>query len=75
MPKDSAWWKFRLAVLDVPSAAAELGVSREYIRRLVRENRVRGVRVGQAWAIEATSWKAFKRRPRRRGRPRRRRRR
>jgi excisionase family DNA binding protein len=71
---DAAWWKFRLAVLDVTSAAAELGVSPEYIRRLVRAGRLRGVRVGRAWAIEATSWEAFKRRPRRPGRPRKRRR-
>jgi excisionase family DNA binding protein len=66
---DQAWWKLRLAVLDVTSAAAELGVSREYVRRLVRDGRVRGVRVGASWAIEAASWEDFKRRPRVPGRP------
>lgn len=75
MEKDHAWWKFRLAVLDVTSAAAELRVSREYIRRLIREDRIRGVRVGQVWAIDQTSWEAFKRKPRRRAQPSRRKRR
>jgi excisionase family DNA binding protein len=65
---DAAWWKLRLAVLDVSSAAAELGVSTGYVRRLLRQGRIRGVRVGNAWAIEARGWEDFKRRPRRPGR-------
>jgi excisionase family DNA binding protein len=67
--KDPAWWKFRLAVLGVRDAAAEAGVSAEYVRRLIRQGRIRAVRVGNSWAIEAANWEAFKRQPRRPGRP------
>jgi excisionase family DNA binding protein len=67
--KDQAWWKFRLAVLGVRDAAAEAGVSAEYVRRLIRQGRIRAVRVGNSWAIEAADWEAFKRQPRRPGRP------
>ena len=67
--KDPAWWKFRLALLGVRDAAAEAGLSAEYVRRLIREGRIRAVQVDNSWAIDAASWEAFKRQPRRSGRP------
>lgn len=56
--------------LSVPEAAAELGVSVGRVRKLLREERIVGQKLGiKTWAIPATEVKRFKKIPRPTGRP------
>ena len=45
--------------LTIPSAAAHSGYSEQYVRKLVRNGRVRGLQVGLTWLIEIASLERY----------------
>jgi excisionase family DNA binding protein len=53
----------------VSEAAAELKASDAYVRRLLLQHRLYGIKVGPVWAILPEDLEEFKRRRRGRGRP------
>ena len=48
-----------MALLSVPEAAAQSGLSRSYIRRLVSKGALKGQRVGNSWGVNESSLRAF----------------
>jgi len=53
--------------LTVPEAAAKLGYSIAWVRRLCQQGRIRAVKVGRDWLISEETLDEFK--PRKVGRP------
>jgi excisionase family DNA binding protein len=62
----------RPRLLSVAEAAAELGASEAYVRRLLLRGRLYGIKVGIVWAILLDDLEAFRRTRRPPGRPRKR---
>ena len=60
----------RPRLLSVTEAAAELHASEAYVRRLLLEERLYGIKVGPVWAILPDDLRAFERTRRGPGRPR-----
>ena len=59
----------RPRLLSVTEAAAELHASDAYVRRLLLEQRLYGIKVGPVWAILPDDLRAFERTRRPPGRP------
>jgi len=59
----------RPRLLSVTEAAAELNASDAYVRRLLLEQRLYGIKVGPVWAILPDDLRAFERTRRPPGRP------
>ena len=59
----------RPRLLSVSEAAAELKASDAYVRRLLLQHRLYGIKVGPVWAILPEDLEEFKRMRRGRGRP------
>ena len=59
----------RPRLLSVSEAAAELKASDAYVRRLLLQHRLYGIKVGPVWAIFPEDLEEFKRMRRGRGRP------
>lgn len=59
----------RPRLLSVPEAAAELGASDAYVRRLLIRQRLYGIKVGPVWAIYPEDLEMFRRLRRPPGRP------
>lgn len=59
----------RPRLLSVSEAAAELKASDAYVRRLLLQKRLYGIKVGPVWAILPEDLEEFKRLRRRPGRP------
>jgi len=60
----------RPRLLSVAEAATELDASEAYVRRLLLEERLYGIKVGPVWAILPDDLRAFERTRRPPGRPR-----
>ncbi|HZK74364.1 MAG TPA: helix-turn-helix domain-containing protein [Clostridia bacterium] len=56
-------------MLSVSDAATELNASDAYVRRLLLQQRLFGIKVGPVWAILPDDLEEFKRRRRGPGRP------
>ena len=60
------------AALTVNEAAHELGMDPSAVRRTILQGRLPATKFGRDWSIRAADVAAYKQRPRRGGRPRRR---
>lgn len=59
----------RIRLLSVAEAASELNASDAYVRRLLLNERLYGIKIGNIWAIYPDDLEAFKRMRRPPGRP------
>ena len=53
-----------MALLTVEEAAKVIGTSPAYTRRLVRDRKIKGIKFGKEWIVEAVSVREFKPRKR-----------
>jgi excisionase family DNA binding protein len=56
-------------LLSTAEACNVAGVTTAYIQRLLRNERIEGVKLGRDWLVYEDSLKAFLEQPRKRGRP------
>jgi excisionase family DNA binding protein len=57
------------ALIPTAEVCEKTGFSLTYIQRLLREERIEGIKVGSVWLVYEDSLKAFIDQPRKRGRP------
>jgi excisionase family DNA binding protein len=46
-------------LITVREAASALGVSQQYVRRMLRQGKLHGMRLGRIWLIERSSLRAI----------------
>lgn len=56
------WYSKEDRLMSTVQAAKALGVSRQYVTKIVREGKVKGRRVGRGWLISQSTLEQFKRR-------------
>ena len=55
IPKNNLSSNDAKTYMSIKSASTKFGYCSQYLRRLLRENRLEGIKIGQMWFIHVTS--------------------